>query len=77
MAESIKYEKEIKELFSILREEWMCDEEWEKVLNEIFNTSRYSIEEISQQIEVGVKNGYPVGYQLMLCKMLIADEKRN
>lgn len=78
MAESIKYEKEIRKLYSdMFRKEWMNNEEWEEALNEVFNRPGYSIEEISQRIEVGVENGYSVECQFMLCKMLIGDEKRN
>jgi|GEM_PF-2431175 len=78
MAEPIKYEKEIREFYSdIFKSEYLSDEEWEEALNEVFNTPGYSIEEISQRIEVGVKNGYSLGFQFNLVKLLLGDDEKK
>lgn len=69
----MKYEPEIMKLLEdSFREEWMDDEDWAKFLR-IF-TAKLSLQELEETIEIGVRNGYPLEFQLRLIHDLIKSD---
>jgi hypothetical protein len=66
----MKYENEINEILSIVlpKESWMTDEEHKKVIEETFKQVGINKQKLSDDIEVGVKNGYTVKQQIDLLK---------
>lgn len=61
----MKHENEINKLLSdLFREKWMDDDDWSEMLSEVFRKSGLSIERLSIDIEIGIKNGYSVEQQI-------------
>ena len=60
----MEYKKEIiKFLSSVLREDWMNEEEWNELLSSI------DIEQLNKDLEVGLSNGYSIEEQFNILKM--------
>lgn len=68
----MKYEKEIKTLIkSLIHAEDMAEKEFEKFLPVFLEFSGTSIQQLSDEIEIGVKNGVPAEMQFDLVKALV------
>jgi hypothetical protein len=66
----MKFEKEINDLLNQLipKEGWMNDLEHEKIVEMTFKTMGITKQKLSDDLEVGVKNGYTVEQQIALLK---------
>ena len=74
----MKHEKEIDELLrSVFYEDWMSEEEYIEVETEILATTKKTKQDLSDDIEVGIENGYTVEQQMKLTKMLMGMLKKK
>ncbi|MCK9574813.1 MAG: hypothetical protein WC979_02830 [Candidatus Pacearchaeota archaeon] len=65
----MKYEKEIKKLLSdVFRESWMNESDWQEFLSDDRIIVRMN--NISKDIEEGIKNGYTVDEQIAIVKFI-------
>ncbi len=69
----MKYEIEINDILNTLlpKESWMTDEEHKEVIEETLNQMGINRQKLSDDIEVGVKNGYTVKQQIDLLKRVL------
>ena len=66
------YTPQIKEaLKSIAKKDWMDDNDWNEMEQEIFKTLAISYESMSEQIQIGIDNGHSLEAQLELLKGLV------
>lgn len=66
----MKYEKEINEILNVVipKEKWMSEEDHQEVIEETFKHLGINRQTISDNIEVGVANGFTVNHQIGLLK---------
>ena len=65
----MKYEKEIDVfLREIIYESWMDENDYNEVINETFKQLGTNKEKLSNDIEIGIKNGYSIETQFALVK---------
>lgn len=66
----MKYETEIDNLLKELLydESWMDDEDYKEVIDLTFKTMGITKQKLSDDIEIGIKNGYTVKQQIDLLK---------
>ena len=69
----VKYENEIDALLRdfLYDESWMDDEDYKEVIETTFETMGITKQKISDDIEIGVKNGYTVEQQIILLKRVL------
>ena len=69
----MKYETEINEFIDIAfpKESWMDEEEHHEVISETFKVMGLTKEKLSEQIDIGVKNGYSVQQQIEIIKKVL------
>ena len=70
----MKYEKKIMELLSNEFKANLSEDEWQGFLEEC-NSSGYSIQQLSDAIEQGVKKGFSVEYQMNVIVSLFSKLK--
>jgi hypothetical protein len=68
-------EEVIKMLRELFFESWMDDGDWEEFILELEKETKISIDTLSEQIEIGVKNGYSVEKQTEICKTIFEKLK--
>ena len=68
----MKYEDEINEILNtfIPKKSWMTDEDHKEVIEETFKRTGMSKQQLSDDIEVGIKNGYSIKEQVDLLKQV-------
>ena len=69
----MKHETEIDNLLKELLydESWMDDEDYKEVIDLTFKTMGITKQKISDDIEIGIKNGYTVKQQIDLLKRVL------
>jgi hypothetical protein len=69
----MKHENEIDNLLKELLydESWMDDEDYKEVIDLTFKTMGITKQKLSDDIEVGIKNGYTVKQQIELLKRVL------
>jgi len=69
----MKYEIEIDKLLKELLydESWMDDEDYKEVIDLTFKTMGITKQKLSDDIEIGIKNGYTVEQQIYLLKRVL------
>mgnify|MGYP000971279028 CR=1 FL=1 len=68
----MKYEKEIDQfLRDIIYEDWMNDEDYNEVITETFKQLGTNKENLSDDIDIGIKNGYSIEIQFALVKRVL------
>ena len=69
----MKYETEINEILNTVlpKESWMTNEEHQEIIEETFKQMGINKKKLSDDIEVGVKNGYTVKQQIDLLKRVL------
>ena len=61
------YEKEIREVYTqCLRRPWMNDEDFEEVISEMHKESGVTWESLTNDINIGIRNGFSLELQLGL-----------
>ena len=74
----MQYEKEIDELFvHLFREEGDTDEEYQEFLGKVLEETGITKEDLNEQLEEGVSNGYPVDVQMDLVRQAFEPLKLN
>jgi predicted type IV restriction endonuclease len=75
----MKHEKEIDELLKDLfyDETWMDDEDYEECLELIFSLTELSKQKISDDIEIGIKNGWSLEKQIRVLKEQIQKDIKS
>jgi len=72
---TIKYEKEIDSLMrDLLYESWMNEEEHQEIVKFTFNALGITKQKLSDDIEVGVGNGYSVNQQIEIIKNVLKSK---
>lgn len=68
----MKYEQEINNILeNTFREDWMDDETYNEYVEIIFILLGYSKQDMSNKIDIGVNNGYPVKQQIEILKTVL------
>jgi hypothetical protein len=68
----MKHETEIDNLLKeLLYESWMDDEDYKELIELTFKTMGITKQKLSDDIEIGVKNGYTVEKQIDLLKRIL------
>lgn len=68
----MKYEKEIDILLrEILYEDWLTEDEYNEIISDAFKKMAITKEKLSNDIEIGVQNGYSIEYQFSLIKQVL------
>ena len=69
----MKYEAEINEILNTVlpKESWMTEEEHQEIIEETFKKMGIDKQKLSDDIEIGVKNGYTVKQQIDLLKRVL------
>ncbi len=72
----MKYETEINEILNTVlpKESWMTDDEHKEIIEETFKQMGINKQELSEEIEEGVKNGYSVEKQMELIKKILTND---
>ena len=72
-----KHEKVLKELmYNLLYEDWMDADDWHAFEDELFKRTRLSYAKLSDQVDIGIKNGINVQTQLSaVCTLLLKNSK--
>jgi 3-hydroxyisobutyrate dehydrogenase-like beta-hydroxyacid dehydrogenase len=66
------YKEQAEQLLrDVFFQDWMNQSDWEKFLGELEFTTEVSIDSLSKDIEIGVKNGYSVESQIELVKGIL------
>jgi len=72
----MKYKSEIDSLFrTIFFENWMDEEDYNNLIETIFKENNISYQSLSDDIEVGIKNGYGIETQIKLIESLFNERK--
>jgi hypothetical protein len=70
----MKYKKEVEELLKeLFLESWMDENDWVVFLEETQRVGGISIDDISKDIEIGVKNGYSPERQIEILKQILRE----
>lgn len=65
------YKKEVEKMLrDLFQEDWMDEDDWIEFLVELEKMANVSVETLSEQIEIGVKNGHSVEKQMELIKLI-------
>ncbi len=74
--ETSKYEREIDDLLEDLcRKDWMTDEEYKQIVDGFFKLAGVTKQSLSDDLEVGVKNGYTIEQQTNFLKRVWSSLK--
>jgi hypothetical protein len=70
----MKYKNEVEELLKeLFHENWMDENDWVVFLEETQRVGGISIDDISKDIEIGVKNGYSPERQIEILKQILRE----
>lgn len=73
----LKYQAQIDEFFAVLREDWMSDEDFTNFKIELKKKMNLSEQEINDNLEKGVQDGYSVELQMNLAKFILTELKND
>lgn len=73
----MEYKKEIDEIFNLLRDDWMNDKDFENYKEVVIEETGMTYEKISEDISVGVKNGYPAELQIQMVQTILEQMKED
>ena len=66
----MKHEATINKIFEVMYKPGMTDEDKAFVKSELLKRMGYTIEQIDEDIEIGVKNGYPPEFQVEIMRRI-------
>ncbi len=70
----MKYKNEVEELLKeLFHESWMDENDWVVFLEETQRVGGISIDDISKDIEIGVKNGFSPEKQIEILKQILRE----
>lgn len=72
----MKYEKEIDKLLEeLFRADWMSDEDYSNFVKEVLSQTGISKQILSEQMELGVMNGFDIETQIEAVKKAVREEE--
>ena len=72
----MKYEKEIDKLLEeLFRADWMSDEDYYNFVKEVLSQTGISKQILSEQMELGVMNGFDIETQIEAVKKAVKGEE--
>lgn len=72
----MKYEKEIDKLLEeLFRADWMSDEDYSNFVKEVLSQTGISKQLLSEQMELGVMNGFDIETQIEAVKKAVKGEE--
>lgn len=72
----MKYEKEIDKLLEeLFRADWMSDEDYSNFVKEVLSQTGISKQILSEQMELGVMNGFDIETQIEAVKKEVKGEE--
>ena len=72
----MKYEKEIDKLLEeLFRADWMSDEDYSNFVKEVLSQTGISKQILSEQMELGVMNGFDIETQIEAVKKAVKGEE--
>lgn len=72
----MKYEKEIDKLLEeLFRADWMSDEDYSNFVKEVLSQTGISKQLLSEQMELGVMNGFDIETQIEAVKKAVKSEE--
>lgn len=66
----MKHEAAINRIFESFYEPWMSEEDKAYIREEMIRRTGISLEQFDKDLETGVKNGYPIEFQLELVRRI-------
>ena len=73
----MKHRESIEKIFSFLYEPWMNEEDREFVKNELLKSMGVTMEQLGEDLETGIKNGFPADVQVELVRRFIQKKKQK
>jgi len=70
----MKHELAINKMFELLYEPWMNEEDKAYIKTEVLKQLKVTMEQLDEELEIGVKNGYPIEFQLELIRRILKKE---
>jgi hypothetical protein len=72
----MKHEKEIDKLLEeLFRADWMSDEDYSNFVKEVLSQTGISKQLLSEQMELGVMNGFDIETQIEAVKKAVREEE--
>jgi len=68
----IKHQNTINDFFDFLHEDWMNEKDKREFNNEVLKAMGKNLNQLDEEIEVGVKNGYSPERQMAIIREFIA-----
>ena len=73
----MKHEASINQIFELLYEPWMSDDDKAYVKTQLLESMGATMEKLDEELEIGVKNGFTVEVQLHLIKQFVAKKRKQ
>ncbi len=73
----MKHEISINQIFEMLYESWMNQEDKDYVKTELLKNMGVTMEQLDEDLETGVKNGFSVEVQLELIRKFISKKRKQ
>lgn len=73
----MKHEASLNQIFEMLYEPWMSQEDKDYVKSEFLKSMGVTMEQLDEDLETGVKNGFSVEIQLELIRKFIAKKRKQ
>ena len=68
----MKHAKEINQLLhDLFYDDWMSDDDYNQIICEVLKEANTSKQELSNQLDIGIENGYSIENQIKLLKASI------
>jgi hypothetical protein len=68
----MKHKKTILSLLAHFHESWMDDEDREEMNRELLRASGKTMEQLNEDFETGIKNGYSIEQQMEIIRRILA-----
>lgn len=73
----MKHEAALNQMFEMLYERWMSQEDKDFVKSELLKSMGVTMEQLDEDLETGVKNGFSVEIQLELIQKFITKKRKQ
>ncbi len=64
-------------LREVIYADWMDENDYKEAVELVFEMQNSSVEKFSNDIEIGIKNGYSIDTQLAFCRGMIENENKK
>jgi hypothetical protein len=73
----MKHEASLNQIFEMLYEPWMSQDDKDYVKSELLKSMGVTMEQLDEDLETGVKNGFSVEIQLELIRKFIGKKRKQ